>query len=106
LTTVISTNAITFQDDYRNRAWTVGYYLEVAKYRLGTAAEQMEIENREHKLLDKVLPFIRLRGTEDRATSRYEYECVHCALRMIFKAFHPALSLPMLQPAFRTFTEE
>jgi hypothetical protein len=104
LATVVSTNAITFQDDYKNRAWTVGYYLEAAQYRLDTAAAQLD--NNDNKLHEKIMPLIRLRGTEDKAISRYEYECVHCALRMIFKELYPDLPLPMLKAAFRSFDNE
>ena len=97
LASVVSTNAITFQDDYKNRAWTVSYYLEAAKYRLGTA-HHIADHHMKHKSLDKVLPLIRLRGTDDMALTRYEWECTHSALRIIFKVFHPDLSLPMLRP--------
>ena len=43
LASVVSDNAITYGDDKRNRAWTVGYYLENAKLQLAAACHLASI---------------------------------------------------------------
>jgi hypothetical protein len=97
LASVISTNAITFGDDRRNSAWTVSFYLENAKHRLAQAHDIVS-----HHIPDaasnEILPLLRLVGENDISHTRYEWECVHCALRKIFKIIDPASQLTPINP--------
>jgi hypothetical protein len=97
LESVLTNNAITYTDDKTNRAWTVSYYLENAKHRLAAAINLAE-HYLKCKSRDKVLPLLRLVGTRDVALTRYEWECVHAAMRVILKILHPESMLPDLQP--------
>jgi hypothetical protein len=97
LESVLTNNAITFADDKTNRAWTVSYYLENAKHRLA-AAQALTEEYLKDKSRDRILPLLRLRGTRDVALTRYEWECVHAAMRLIVKILNPDSKLPLLQP--------
>lgn len=97
LESVLTNNAITFTDDKNNRAWTVSYYLENAKQRLSAALTLAEHHMNE-KTSAKIFPLLRLRGTEDVALTRYEWECARVAMRMLVKILHPGSKLPTLQP--------
>jgi hypothetical protein len=97
LASVLSTNAITFADDRKNRAWTVSYYLENAKHRL-MAAHHVAEHHMPNRSLEQVLPLLRLKGTNAVALTRYEWECAHKALRIMFKLLDPNLKLPIEDP--------
>jgi hypothetical protein len=94
LASVVTDNAITYQDDKRNRAWTVGYYLENAKLRLGAAHQ---IANAHSKYIPPKVPeLLRLTGSEPVLT-RYEWESVHSALCLVINALSPGLiSIPAI----------
>lgn len=94
LATVIATNAINFPDDRRNSAWSVSFYLENAKHRL-MKAHQIAQHYMDHESLKKVLPLVRLQGTNDVKLTRYEWECIHRALRIILKVLDPDCNLPI-----------
>jgi hypothetical protein len=93
---VLTNNAITYTDDKANRAWTVSYYLENAKHRLSAAVNLAEHYLKD-KCREKVQPLLRLKGEGDVASTRYELECIHAAMRMIFKILDPQSMLPALQ---------
>lgn len=104
LESVLTNNAITYTDDKINRAWTVSYYLENAKHRLAAAMYLAE-EYLKDKSLNKVMPLLRLKGERDVALTRYEWECVHAAMRLILKILHPKSTLPPLQPKLPSYDE-
>jgi len=85
---VITDNAITFNDDKLNRHWTVEYYLENAKLRLGRAIELSDHYKSTH-LHGALLPFLRLRGTEGVELTQWEWESAHYVLRAIFNVISP-----------------
>jgi hypothetical protein len=97
LETVISTNAITFPDDRRNSAWTVSFYLENAKHRI-MAAHHLAEHYFKGERLDMVLPLVRLKGTNDVKLTRYEWESIHAALRILLKILDPKTKLPVDTP--------
>ncbi len=92
---VITDNAIGFSDDKQNRHWTVGYYLENAKFRLSEATMYVENHARAFnlddnpQLLAKLMPFLRLTGTMGVDLTRYEWESAYYALRFLFKFVEP-----------------
>ncbi len=96
LESVLTNNAITYTDDKTNRAWTVSYYLESAKHRLA-AAQGLAEHYLQDKQRDKIFSLLRLTSTKDVALTRYEWECVHAAMRIVLKIL-PELKLPALQP--------
>jgi hypothetical protein len=97
LASVIATNTIGFSDDKRNSAWTVSFYLENAKHRVA-AAHQVAAHHMKNKSLEQVLPRIRLKGTNDVGLTRYEWESIHMALRIILKVLNPEFNLPIDEP--------
>jgi hypothetical protein len=97
LESVLTNNAITYNDDKANRAWTVSYYLENAKHRLA-AAQGLAEHYLGDKQRDKILSLLRLTGTKDVALTRYEWECVHSAMRVVLKILNPDSKLPLSQP--------
>ena len=97
LATVVATNAINFPDDRRTSAWTVSFYLENAKHRL-VAALQVAEHHLQHQLLESVMPRLRLKGTYDIRLTRFEWESVHTALRIILKVLDPDSKLPIEPP--------
>jgi hypothetical protein len=94
LATVIATNAINLPDDRKNSAWSVSFYLENAKHRL-MRANQVAEHHIGHKSLKTVLSLVRLTGTDDVKLTRYEWECIHRALRIILKVLDPDCNLPI-----------
>jgi hypothetical protein len=48
--------------------------------------------------LKLVLPLVRLKGTNDVKLTRYEWECIHAATRILLKVLDPATSLPVETP--------
>jgi hypothetical protein len=97
LSSVITNNAINYTDDKRNRAWTVSYYLENAKYRLKSAHHNAS-HHMNHETLSNVLPLLAVKGTEKASLTRYEWESVHMALRIMLKILDPHLTLPIESP--------
>jgi hypothetical protein len=92
LESVVRDNAITYQDDKINNAWTVGYYLTNARLRLIAAAKL----KREWKL--EVIPgLIRVLegGTgEDKNETQVEWLWTYVTLGNIFKEINPTYSRP------------
>jgi len=105
LESVLTNNAITFADDKNNRAWTVSYYLENAKHRLAAAQGLAEHYLKDTRR-DKILPLLRLVGTRYVEVTRYEWECVHAAMRIILKILNPNSHLPPLQPKLPEVSDE
>jgi hypothetical protein len=97
LASVITANAITFSDDYKNRAWTVSYYLETAKLRLWSAYHLAE-QNVHDDSLHQIPSCLGLIGTYDKSFTRHEWDIVHYALRVMFKLVQPKLSLVIVRP--------
>ena len=85
---VITDNAIGFPDDKANRPWTVGYYLENAKFRLQQASAYSDNQNKT-TLGETLRPLLHVKGTRGAHLTRHEWESVHCALRLIFKVIEP-----------------
>ena len=83
LASVITNNAITYSDDKRNRAWTVGYYLENAKRSIAFSEPHCRLYEMSDEKLSLVSSSVRLKGFNE-GTTRYEWESVHWALRIIF----------------------
>jgi hypothetical protein len=48
--------------------------------------------------LNMVLPLIRLKGTKDVKLTRYEWESIHAALRILLKILNPSTKLPVDMP--------
>jgi hypothetical protein len=100
LATVVSANAITFSDDRTNSAWSFTYYLENAKHRI-VAAQQLVLHHPSDASkavdLQQIIRLVRLRGGEV-SHMRYEWECAHTALRMLFTVLEPDTSLKVEQP--------
>lgn len=98
---VLSTNAITFPDDRTNSAWTVTFYLENAKLRIGAAQQFMHHhlteEQRSTMKLDMVIRYVRLRGRQP-VDMRYEWQAAHTALRLLLNGPYTDLRLPIEQP--------
>jgi hypothetical protein len=104
LATVLATNAINFPDDRRNSAWTVSYYLENAKHRIMTAHKFAETCSNEESLkvneeaLKNVYHLVRHKGVNGVQFTRWEWEGIHAALRILFKVLNPASQLPIEIP--------
>jgi hypothetical protein len=98
LARVITNNAINYLDDKRNRAWTVSYYLENAKHRLRSAHHNAD-HHMPQETLSRVPPLLNVKGTDKASLTRYEWESVHMALRIILKILYPHLTLPVESPA-------
>jgi hypothetical protein len=97
LASVISTNAITFGDDRRNSAWTVSFYLENAKHRLH-AANHIISHHLPMLATQEIQPLLSLKGENDISHTRYEWECVHCALRAIIRVIDTNSGLADIRP--------
>jgi len=97
---LLTTNAIAFADDYKLRAWTVRFYLEAAKARLVIANGFIG-----HYLPDRQLPsvepLLRVSGEEPSQT-RYEWEALHRALRILMKVLDPQIELSIDELALPT----
>jgi hypothetical protein len=85
---VITENSIGFSDDKRHRHWTVEFYLEGAKLRLLRAIQLCD-HYKKTNLHEKLLPFLRLRGTGEVELTQWEWECAHYALKCIFNVLSP-----------------
>jgi hypothetical protein len=94
LATVIENNAITFGDDKRNSPWTFGFYVEAAKWRL-KHADYVLREGLNVTPEENVEQLMQLSGFNMIAYTRYEWMCVHRALRVLFRAFHPGSQLEL-----------
>lgn len=100
LETVLSTNAVTFGDDRRNSAWSVTFYLENAKARLRSAqryAQEVLCTPKNEK--DLIHAGALLAGTGYTPPGiQYEWRSVHASLRILFRALHPTMNLPIRKP--------
>jgi hypothetical protein len=94
---VITDNSITFSDDKLSRHWTVEYYLENAKLRLGRSIEMCD-HYKETKFHGELLPFLRLRGTHGIDLTEHEWECAHYVLRSILKILWPQTQIQAKKP--------
>jgi hypothetical protein len=94
---VITTNAITFNDDQANAAWSFGFYMLNAMYRLKSAFELVEdaLPNEDQTTLRQLLT-IHIHGKS--AESRYQWKQLHAALRMLFHFLNHASQLPVELP--------
>lgn len=95
---VITTNAITFNDDQANAAWSFGFYTLNAMYRLKSAFESAEsaLPNEDRIALRRLLN-IHVHGKS--AESRYQWQQLHAALRMLFNFIKPDSQLSVELPA-------
>jgi hypothetical protein len=91
LATIINTNAINFSDDKKHQAWAVSFYLQNAKNRLDYCSAIAD-EYAQANTRKTITPLLRLdgkslaeKGKGSRAATRYEWECTHRALRILFK---------------------
>lgn len=96
---VVSDNAITYTDDKNNRAWSVEYYLENAKFRLTQAVFQLDHVNKSNELTKNLNPFLRLRGTLGAELTRYEWEAAHYVLRHLLRVLDPTTKLAANPPS-------
>ena len=98
LATVVSTNAISFNDDRKNSAWAFTFYLENARHRI-LAGWQLATEQLNVAPMQDVIRLLRVSGQETNYL-RYEWEATHTALRFLFKELDPtstlAFDLPVL----------
>ena len=85
---LLTDNAINFSDDKANRHWTVEYYLENAKLRLGRAVAYSDT-HKGVQLNELLMPFLQLRGIHGAEFTRYEWESAHYALRELLKVIDP-----------------
>jgi hypothetical protein len=90
---LLTTNTIAFADDYKSRAWTVRFYLEAAKARL-VIANGFIGHHLPDRQLPPVEPLLRVSG-EEPAQTRYEWEALHRALRILLKVVDPQMALPI-----------
>jgi hypothetical protein len=81
---VVTINAITFSDDKQNDAWTFGYYILNAMYRLLASQRNLEmfLSEEDKALLARLL---RIRATGNRAHNRHQWESLHAVLRIFYK---------------------
>jgi hypothetical protein len=105
LARLLTTNAIGFADDYKNRGWTVSYYLENAKRRLETA-HSIANKYKPHASLEQVPRLIQLKPRDDVRITRYAWECLHRALRIILKVLDPACDLSITDPQLPVLRED
>jgi hypothetical protein len=94
LANVVSGKIITCGDDKANRAWTVGYYLQNAKLRLGAAYELSLAHKGEHS---PIVEWLKRKG-HDIELTRYEWESAHAILRILFNALNTDSILEIRKP--------
>jgi len=99
LASVITNNAINYSDDKRHLAWTVSYYLENAKHRIRSAHHNATNNMPHDETLSTILSLINVKGTRKASLTRYEWESVHMALRIMLKILAPHMTLPIDRPA-------
>jgi hypothetical protein len=97
LAKLIADNSVTFGDDKLARDWTVGYYLENAKLRVWRASALWDHYEKDQTWA-KVEKYLHLGGGTEAGFTRYEWECAHYALRLLFKTFHPSTDLVPVPP--------
>jgi hypothetical protein len=98
---LLSTNAITFGDDRKNSAWTVTFYLEDAKLRIGAAYQfllhHLSEEQQTTMGLPEVVRYLRLRGRQP-VDMRWEWQAAHTALRILLNSPYTDLKLRIEKP--------
>lgn len=94
---VITTNAITFSDDHANAAWSFGFYMLNAMYRLQSASDSVgsALPNEDQITLRRLLT-IHVHGQS--AEGRYQWQQLHAALRILFHFLDHASQLPIEMP--------
>ncbi len=99
LDSVVSDNAITYQDDKRNRAWSVGYYIDDAKLRIEKVITLVRVPKTRtshvfhwHKEQGRI-PFNSV-GTS-RSDLREEWEWTHAAIDALLHFIDPEFRLPV-----------
>ncbi|MDP2331841.1 MAG: hypothetical protein Q8M19_14215 [Reyranella sp.] len=97
LSTVVSTNAITFGDDKRASAWTVGYYMSTASNRIFSAAGVLDNMNNNFATKEAVRQ-MRWSNSAEPIHTRREWEGIHTALRMLFNLMNPDAPLSVEPP--------
>jgi hypothetical protein len=92
---VITDNTITYQDDKRNNAWTVGYYLGSAQLRIEKAWETLlkSPELSPSALTDPPSPTIADSWELNRTSTLFEWEVTHNSLRQALKLLKPDVVL-------------
>jgi hypothetical protein len=83
LATVLSTNAITFNDDRRNSAWSLGFYMQAASLHIHSAAGAAKVEDEEfadNEVLERVVFY----SDQTVRNSRRKWEGLHGAIRILF----------------------
>jgi hypothetical protein len=104
---LLSTNAITFGDDRANRSWTVTFYLEDAKLRIGAAYQfllhHLAEDQQQAMGLPEVVRYIRLTGRQP-VDVRYEWEAAHAALRILLNNPYTDLKLEVEKPVHQGAT--
>lgn len=98
LAKLVSTNAITFSDDKTNSAWSFGFYLQNAMYRLRSARSVAQ-SYATPETQSNIHLHIRIHTTNDAPASQYEWEMLHAELRTLFRMLKPDLKLPVELPS-------
>lgn len=97
LATVVSTNTITFSDDRRSSAWSVGFYMATASTRIISAAGLMDNMN-ENKDGQAIFSYMRWYSDHLPFYTRREWEGLHAALRVLFNLLSPDTPLEIGPP--------
>jgi len=95
LATVISTNAITFADDRRNSAWSLGFYMDTASQRVWSALglAQNHIDGFSYK--ETVAGYMVSFQDQSVPNTRRAWEGLHSVVRILFNALNPGAKLPV-----------
>jgi hypothetical protein len=96
LLSVVTNNAITYSDDKKNRAWTVGYYLSDAKMRLAVAADLMREAMQISHSLAAMIKWVSATG-QSTIETQIEWILAHALLRIIFNSLNPSTPLPTVE---------
>lgn len=101
---VLVTNSIAFGDDFVSSEWSVSYYLENAKHRIdvGTALAYEYTKNDEDPIDREAIGRLIHLKADQVSHLRYQWECAHKALRMLFNSLVPTQSLPVPRPKLPT----
>jgi hypothetical protein len=91
---VVDNIIITYGDDKKNRAWTVGYYLQNAKLRLAAAYELSLAHKGESSPIGEWLK----RAGHDVELTPYEWESAHAILRILFNTVDTDSILEIRKP--------
>ena len=96
LSKLLTTNAITFSDDHKNRAWAFGYYLQAAMHRLKSAKSTVS-DSLEPEADMELERYLTIHVLNDSTGNRYQWEQLHATTRIIFRMVAPEQPL-MVEP--------